>query len=382
LNAAHDELSEAIRRRLDVKYCAFTSTGRAALTVVLKALRSLAPAHRTEVMVPSYTCFSVPASIVKAGLRPRIVDVDPGTLDFDEEALAREPHEHVLAVVATSLYGLPANLPRLSRFARERQLFLIDDAAQALGASIGGRPCGSWGDAGVLSFDKGKNLTAIDGGAITTSSGEVADAINAIVSRLPHRHARERVEHTLKLAAYCTLLHPRLYWIPNGLPFLGLGETVYRTDFPLEVMSRAVATLAATMWPRLETFRAARRRNGAMLREMLRAADQVTLPAPLAGASTADLRFPLLVRDPGVRAPMIAGLRRMGIGATASYPSSVADVPGLRGCWRGSEPRGGRAVAATIVTLPTHPYVTSHDVKRMADYIQRFAPNLRLPLAG
>ena len=127
-----------LRTRFAVRHCVLTSTGRAGMTLLLKALRRLAPPNRDEVVLPSYTCYSVAASVVKAGLRPRIVDISATTLDFSPEALANTDFSRVLALVATNLYGLPNDLPALDRLTRDRGVFLVDDAAQAMGASVGG----------------------------------------------------------------------------------------------------------------------------------------------------------------------------------------------------------------------------------------------------
>src|SRR5690606_13714195 len=107
-----------------------------------------------------------PASIVRAGLRPRLCDVDPATMGMSPEALERADFSRVLAIVSANLYGLPNALPAIERITRERGVFMLDDAAQALGARIAGRAVGSFGDAGLYSFDKGKIICTIQGGAI------------------------------------------------------------------------------------------------------------------------------------------------------------------------------------------------------------------------
>ncbi|MGH9345989.1 MAG: DegT/DnrJ/EryC1/StrS family aminotransferase, partial [Vicinamibacterales bacterium] len=138
-------LQQAFCDRFGVRHSFLTSTGRAGMTLVLRALRRLAAPHRDEVVVPSYTCYSVAASIVKAGLRPRIVDIAPDTLDYAPDALARADFTRVLAIVATNLYGLPNDLSATREVARAHGVFLVDDAAQAMGASVGGRRSGTWG---------------------------------------------------------------------------------------------------------------------------------------------------------------------------------------------------------------------------------------------
>ena len=264
-------LEQAIRDRFGVRHVFLTSTGRAGLTLLLRAMRRLADGTRDQVVVPSYTCYSVPASVVKAGLRPRIVDISPHTLDYAPEALEQTDFSRVLAIVATNLYGLPNDLPALERVARRHGTFLVDDAAQALGATVGGRWSGTWGDAGLFSFDKGKNVSAIDGGILVTNSDALAAALREETARLETPGLGTSAVHVLKALAYFALLRPWLYGIPARIPQLGLGRTVYTTDYPLAQSDRVLVALGLTMLRRLDEFTSARRANAAALLAELRA---------------------------------------------------------------------------------------------------------------
>lgn len=360
----------AVRERAGVRYCDFVSTGRAALTLALLALKTLDGGRRNEVVIPSYTCFSVPSSIVKAGLKVRLADVDPLTLDFAPGTLGRLDGSRVLAVIATNLYGLPNDLPAITRVAHERGVYVVDDAAQCLGGSIGGRPSGTWGDVGLYSFDKGKNVTSIDGGALVTNSESVADAIAQQIRLLPPCAMVESAVHLVKLVIYAALLHPRGYWLPNSLPFLGLGTTAYRTDYPLAQYDSWMAPMGHRLFARLDAITAQRRANADRFTCLLPWGAKLKAVVQRQEAEPAYLRFPVLI-DPEFRDAVLAALRANGIGATASYPTAISDVPGLRGQLQGgeSEVSGGQAVARSVVTLPTHGYVTSRDQERIAAVI-------------
>lgn len=359
-----------VRARARVRYCDFVSTGRAALTLALLALKALDGGKRDEVVIPSYTCFSVPSSVVKAGLKVRLADVDPMTLDFTSGVLEGLDGSRVLAVVATNLYGLPNDLPSITRVAHDRGVYVVDDAAQCLGGSIGGRPSGTWGDVGIYSFDKGKNVTSMDGGVLVTNSESIAAAIAQQVAVLPPCRMGESATHLAKLVVYAAMLHPRGYWLPNSLPFLGLGTTAYRTDYPLAQYDSWMAPVGYRLFARLDAITAERRANANRLKNMLPWGPKLEPVVPIKGAEPAYLRFPVLI-DPEYRDLVLAALRANGIGATASYPTAISDVPEVRSQLRNSEgeARGGQAVARRIVTLPTHGYVTSQDQERMADVI-------------
>lgn len=365
LHDAPAALHATVRARFGVRHSYLTSTGRAGLTLLLKAMRRLQP-QRTDVVVPSYTCYSVAASAVKAGLRPRIVDISPDTLDFDQEQLARTDFSQVLAVVATNLYGMPNDLPAIDALARPHGTFVIDDAAQAMGAMLGGRPSGTRGDAGLFSFDKGKNVSAIDGGVVLTNNDAVADALEHEVRDLQAPSAAEALSGAAKALIYAALLRPSLYWVPHRIPQLGLGRTVFTTEYPLERPSGALVSLAVTMLDRLEAFTRARVSNASALLDGLQHVDGVRTIAPVPGSSPVYLRLPLLMADASARRSAIERLDAAGIGATGSYPASLADVPELAPYLAQPAPQatGGRHVADRIVTLPTHPYVSRADIAR------------------
>ena len=364
-------LTRMVRDRFGVRHAYLTSTGRAGMTLLLQALKTLAP-DRTEVVLPSYTCFSVGASVVKAGLRPRLVDVSPETLDFDPRALADTDFRRVLAIIPTNLYGLPSDLPAISELASRHGVYTIDDAAQAMGASIDGRWSGTWGDAGLFSLDKGKNVSAIDGGVVVTNSDAVARAVERLTTELPAPRLAESTAGVIKALGYFAMLRPWLYWIPNRIPQLELGKTVFTTDYPLERPSRTLVALACVMLNRLDEFSQARVENARALLDRIEGVPGLEIVKASPQASPVYLRLPLLVRDPRQRAEALRRLNALGIGATGSYPASLIDVPALSSS--GDQSRvpmaGGRRVAREILTLPTHAFMKPSDVATAGDTLR------------
>lgn len=371
-------LAQAVCARQGLRYAMPISTGRAGLVAILRALASLAPPGRTRVVIPSYTCYTVAASVVHAGLSPLAVDVALDTLDFDRDALERVDFSDVLAIVPTSLFGLPSDLPYLAALARTRGVRLVDDAAQALGASIGGGASGTWGDAGLYSLDKGKNITTIDGGLAVTTQPEVARALEVEAARLAPRATGAVVRDAVKLVAYATLLRPWLYWIPNTLPGLALGATHYPAEIPLERYAGALAAMGLVMLPRLDRLNEGRRAVAAALDGLVATSPGVTAVRPHAGAHAVYLRYPLLAASRVDRDALVAAFTARGIGATGSYPRAIVDVPELAAhvaAQQASCPNG-RAVAERMVTLPTHAYVRARDLATIGDVLhaRRGAP--------
>jgi perosamine synthetase len=364
-DGAAADVRSALSRQVGRAHVDLVCTGRAGLTILLSALESMASDGRDEIILPTYTCYSVAASVVRAGLKPRLVDIDVATLDYDLEKLERADTDRTLAIVVTNLYGIPGNLPAIARFATARGLFLVDDAAQSLGARIGGKASGAWGDAGLYSFDKGKPISAIEGGAIATDDKDLSRAVSERIRTLPLPGVATRLAQVAKVLAYAALLRPRLYAIPNAIPSLKLGQTVYQLEAEHQRIAPSLTALAATMMPRLSVFTQHRVATAARFHAKLAGHQRLTTIRTQPEASPIYLRFPVLARDRASRDAIVAALQRAGIGASGSYPASLADIAALRPHLAGAvDADGGRFVADRIITLPTHPYVTETDVER------------------
>jgi dTDP-4-amino-4,6-dideoxygalactose transaminase len=282
--------------------------------------------------------------------------VDPATLSPDLESLADLDFGRVLAIVSANLYGLPNALVDLESLARRHGIFMLDDAAQALGARYQGRPVGGFGDVGLFSFDKGKNITTLQGGVLVSDSVSLRESLDAAGRELLEASSVRTLETLFKLPVYALLLRPGLYGAVRRLP-LGLGLTPYETDYPIAPFSRALVGLANLQLERLGDINGVRIGNAGRLNEALAAVPGLSAPRILAGAEPVYARYPVFV-EPERRAGFIAALERAGIGATASYPRALVDVPEVASRLtrdQRSTP-GAQEVASRIVTLPTHGY--------------------------
>lgn len=362
-------LAAAIRERYGVRHCLTLSSGRAALTLIFRALTTLADdPRRNEVIVPGYTCYSVAASAVLAGLRLRIVDIDPRTLSYDRALLEGVDCSRVLAVVSANLYGLPNELDVIERFARSHGIYMVDDAAQALHAMFKGRYAGTFGDVGIYSFDKGKNITSLQGGAIVTGDDAIAGTLAEAIDELPEELPSTTAATFLKLSVYALLLRPWLYWIPAGIPALGLGRTVYTTDIPMHRSSIMATSLVLRLLARIDEITTARVQAATRIAKALTGVDALRMVTPLSGSAPVYLRLPCLAADAGQRDRLIDTLVHAGIGATGSFPRALADLPEIAGYITVERDimKGARDVAARIVTLPTIAYLRDIDIRRVA----------------
>jgi len=369
-SSSQSSLEELLRQRLGVPHVFSVSSGRAALTILLRVLQQIS--RKREVVIPAYTCFSVPSAIVRAGLSIRLCDIDPKTLDLDQNALLRLDLEKTLCIVPSGLYGMPSDLIALEEIARASGSFLIDDAAQCLGATLDGRPCGTLGDAGFFSLGRGKNITTMGGGILITQREDLAQLIEQQVSELRPPSRLRIFSITLHSLLYAIMLVPSRYWVVNRLPFLDLGVSRFDPDFAMTKLSPFQTTLATQLLPFVDSYNRIRRENADRLHAGIKGVEGIEVPQPIIGARPVYLRFPILARNASHRARLIEGLGAAGIGASSSYPSAVSDIPGIRQYLAHDQQSCPQAasIATRIITLPTHPYVTTRDIEKMVEIVR------------
>jgi dTDP-4-amino-4,6-dideoxygalactose transaminase len=154
-----------------VRYCVGVGNGLDALVLTLRA-RGIGPGD--EVIVPAQTFIASWLAVSMTGATIVPVDVETQTCNLDPAAAAAAITPRTRAIMAVHLFGHPADMHRLRATADQHGLFLLEDAAQAHGARIGDRRCGSFGDAAAFSFYPTKNLGCLgDGGAVVTNDGDL-----------------------------------------------------------------------------------------------------------------------------------------------------------------------------------------------------------------
>jgi len=353
----------AIARDLGASGVLLLDSGTTALRLALAA----AVHHRpgTGVALPAYGCYDLATAADGAQADVVLYDLDPDTLGPDPASLRRALDRGVGAVVVVHLFGIPVDVPAVAAMVAGRGTVVIEDAAQAAGGTLGGRPLGSLGTVSVLSFGRGKGITGGGGGALlATAEGDprcVAWARERIAS------GGRGAAHLVKLAAQWVLGRPSLYGIPARLPFLGLGETVYHPPWPPAGMTRVAAGVVPGTWAGRGREREIRRRNVEWLRA--RAPGRFRAPAPPAGAEPGWLRLPFVVAPEDRAAADEPHARRLGI--MPGYPLALCDLPGFGGrCVNGGDPfPGARLLAGRLLTLPTHSRVSAFDRERLGRWL-------------
>lgn len=177
-------------------HCVGTSDGLSALILALRGWKELGLLKDGDaVAVPANTYIASILAITENRLRPVLVEPDEDTFNLGAANLEAALGTDVKAVIAVHLYGQLADMPAISKLCRERGLLLLEDAAQAHGAHIGGVKAGAWGDAAGFSFYPGKNLGALgDAGALTCKDRKLADMVRALRNYGSHEKYKNLVQ--------------------------------------------------------------------------------------------------------------------------------------------------------------------------------------------
>lgn len=336
-------LRAALAARFGSQHVALFRSGREALRI---ALRSFAErSGRDEVVIPAYTCWSVAAAAVAAGMRVRLVDVDArGRIDL--ESLRALPLQRVACIVVSSLFGVAEPLEPVAALARAGGAAVIDDAAQSPGAEAADGAAGSRGDVAMLSFGRGKPIQALGGGALLWRGDAFAFPEPAPPQGRPQL-AR------LRARAWNLALTRPAFTVLAALPGLGVGRTTFDPEFQRGAISGDALVLAAFA---LDAFDARAQLRAKRAAAMATDLTERTRFEPLCATSSQRAVYPrlaILAPDAASRDRALAGLAHCG--ASSLYPGALDTVAALTPHRSDADVcPGARALASRLLTLPLH----------------------------
>ena len=220
------DFAQKLAAWLGVDHVQLECSGTSALMVALRALSALKPG-RSEVIAPAYTCPLVALAIAQCGLQLRLCDLRADTLELDTLHLQQLCSQNTLAVLPTHLCGRVADVHSALQCARAVGAYVIEDAAQALGARSAGVTVGMQGDVGFFSLAVGKGLSTFEGGVLLARDPEIRAALQAQGRHTPFRLGWE-LRRSVELLGYAALYRPSGLGMAYGKP---LAASLKRGDW-------------------------------------------------------------------------------------------------------------------------------------------------------
>lgn len=354
-------LENELKAYFRVDHVFLVSSGKAALTLILKALQLLSP--RREVLIPAYTCYSVPSAILKARLKVALCDIDVLTFDFDSKLLEEAVNNQTLCVIPSHLFGIPSDMDQISSYCKGKGVFVVEDAAQAMGGTYKGNKLGTIGDVGFFSLGRGKNITCGSGGMVVTNSVPIAEALARIYADLHSPRNIQTLKEYGELVAMKILITPALYWLPSGTPFLKLGATLFYDDFPMSRLSNMKAAVLRNWQNHLVASNKTRAETATFYCEQLELNNPGREGLP-------HLRFPVTLASSDDRDIVLRTSRAGGAGISKMYPTPINEIPKLKATFDGKEFPSARKLAETLVTVPTHSLLTWKDKVKLVSLFE------------
>jgi dTDP-4-amino-4,6-dideoxygalactose transaminase len=323
---------EALERELGalvgVPHAVGCNSGTDALHLALVAA-GIAPGD--EVVVPAFTFFATAEAVSYTGATPIFADVDARTFNLSADALAKRLTPKTRAVIVVHLFGQCAAMDEIGSLCKKKNLILIEDCAQALGAEYQGRPAGSWGDFGCFSFYPTKNLAAVgDAGLITTRSPDY----DKVLRMLRHHGSRQ------------TYLHERVGW-----------------NSRLDELQAAVLRVKLK---RLEDFNTARRRVAQRYQSSLEGA---SLQLPVEDPRGKHVYHQFTIRS-AQRDALREALAQDGIASSIFYPMPLHRQPAYEAFHRDLALPASEAAARSVLSLPINPLLDEASVDRICARIR------------
>jgi len=328
---AVERFEEELARHVGTYHAVGVSSGTDALLATLMA-HGVGPGD--EVITTPYTFFATAGAVARLGARPVFVDIDSETFNIDPRAIPGAVTERTVGIIPVHLFGQCAEMDPILAVAQERGLWVVEDAAQAIGARWGDRSAGTMGAAGAFSFFPAKNLGALgDGGAVVTDDSELADTLRA----LRQHGARAKYHHEM------------------------VGG-----NFRLDALQ---AALLAVKLPHLAGWETGRQRVAGCYREALAGVEGLVLPGESPNRRHVYNQFVVRVRRK--RDALLEALGQAGIGCAVYYPEPLHLLPCFTdlGYGPGTFPAAEGAARETLA-LPVDPLLGDSEIEQICRIIK------------
>ncbi|ELY95295.1 DegT/DnrJ/EryC1/StrS aminotransferase [Natrialba chahannaoensis JCM 10990] len=312
-----------------------TSNGTTALHAALESFG----VEEGDAVVTSPFSFVASANAIRlAGATPVFADIDPETYTLDPADVERvlDDRDDIVGLLPVHLYGLPAQMPELCAIANEHDLFVLEDACQAHGATVDGKRVGGLGDAACFSFYPTKNMTTGEGGVVTTDRDDIADGVRRYVN-----HGRDPGE--------------------GGYDHTELGHN-YR-------LTSLAAAIGRVQLQRLLEFNDARQANAAYYDEHLEAVPLETPTVP-DGYGHVYHQYTVRTESPDERDALAESLAARNVDSSVYYDPPIHRQPAYESVSTAaaSFPDAEHA-AETVLSLPVHPSLSTQERRTVVEAV-------------
>jgi len=330
------EFEEKFAEYVGVDHAVAASSGTTALHL---AILAAGIGKGDEVITTPFSFVATGNCILYAGACPVFVDIDPLTYNINPSKIEEAVTDKTRALLPVHLYGQPAQMDEINRVARDNDLVVIEDAAQAHGALYNNEKTGSLGDMGCFSFYPTKNMTTSEGGIITTDNEEIAD--NARILRA--HGEKERYSHVV------------------------LGYNFRMTDI--------AAAIGLSQLKKLDGFNQRRQENAEYLTEHIKEIPGIQHPHVLAGAEHMFHQYTIRVGG-GKREEFMKFLNENGVGTGIHYPITLYQQKLYRDLNFDADCPESEKAANEVLSLPVHPNLSVEDVEKIVNVISTAANEL------
>ena len=376
---AQFEAAFAARHGYQPGHAIAASYGRMAFYYILQALQ-LPPG--SEIIMPALTFWVMPELARVAGLTVVFADIDPATFTIDPSAIERAITPHTRAVVPTHLYGLPCDMDAIAAIAQKHNLKVVEDCAHALGATFGGRPVGTFGDAAIFSFQTLKPLNCYGGGLALVRDMPLAERVRALVERGPWPD-RKRIENRLLVGRLQRIFIKPWVFTISAFPILwvssliGANPDVYLweqirslTPLPdsyLERFPNVQAAIGLEALKHLDEWTDLTRRHARVMDRAL--ADLPGISVPVVPPKRTHVYYQYCVHGPK-RDELVVRCVRRGIDIETLHVDVCSDMELFAGARAEPEGTPGARTAAGAMQLPVYSSLTDAQVARVARVVR------------
>ena len=341
-----EEFENAIKEYVGCDYCVTLNSGTSALHATLLSYEI---GTGDDVLVPSFSFISTANSVLFVDANPIFTDIEPANFGLDLNSISKNITKKTKAIIPMDYGGLPCKIEEIKNYCQENNLILIEDAAEALGASVNNKKIGSISDASIFSFCGNKVLTTGEGGAVTTNSREIFDKIKLIRS-----HGR------VDSISY--------FDNPSESEYLGIGYN-WR-------MSSITASLGLTQLNKLDKLINMRRNNAKKLTSILSKHSEIKTPPEISGYKNIYQMYTILLSDKKLRDSLHDFLIEKKIFCKVYFnPIHLTSFYKKRSQSIINPLQKTEELSDKILTLPLYPNMTDEEIKFLTESISEFFEN-------